>query len=150
MASRPRIAMETIWMTIRRIALIIRPQSQREISAPLWSTTTSTAQCWKRIKSLLASTAPYRTSCQTRMAHGPSGCLLSRRKEKKATGFRRCQENRGRPLYACIAPDRNGSIRAGSDPPPMKWSAVMFKKTEVQNGNEATQAGRDCREAAAG
>lgn len=24
------------------------------------------------------------------------------------------------------------------DPPPMKWSAVMFRKTEDQNGYEAT------------
>ncbi|MCW3784515.1 hypothetical protein OM960_23640 [Defluviimonas sp. CAU 1641] len=36
------------------------------------------------------------------------------------------------------------------DPPPMKWSAVMFRKTEDQNGYEAAQAGRDCHEAAAG
>ncbi|WP_192966870.1 hypothetical protein [Phycobacter azelaicus] len=36
------------------------------------------------------------------------------------------------------------------DPPPLKWSAVMFRKTEDQNGYEETQAGRDCHEAAAG
>ena len=33
--------------------------------------------------------------------------------------------------------------------PPMKWSAVMFRKTEDQNGYEATQAGRNCHEATA-
>jgi hypothetical protein len=32
----------------------------------------------------------------------------------------------------------------------MKWSAVMFRKTEDQNGYEAAQAGRDCHKAAAG
>ena len=37
-----------------------------------------------------------------------------------------------------------------TDPPPMKWSAVMFRKTEDQNGYEAAQAGRDCHKAAAG
>lgn len=36
------------------------------------------------------------------------------------------------------------------DPPPMKWSAVMFRKTEDQNGYETTQARGNCREAAAG
>jgi hypothetical protein len=37
-----------------------------------------------------------------------------------------------------------------TDPPPMKWSAVMFRETEDQNGYEAAQAGRDCHKAAAG
>lgn len=31
-----------------------------------------------------------------------------------------------------------------ADPPPLKWSGVMFGKTEAQNGYEAAQAGRDC------
>ena len=40
--------------------------------------------------------------------------------------------------------------RTANDPPPLKWSAVMFSKTEDQNGYEETQAGRDCYDAAAG
>lgn len=35
-------------------------------------------------------------------------------------------------------------------PPPVKWSAVMFRKTEDQNGSEAAQTRRNCHEAAAG
>ena len=41
-------------------------------------------------------------------------------------------------------------FRYGTAPPPMKCSAVMFRKTEDQNGYEASQAGRDCHKAAAG
>ena len=40
-------------------------------------------------------------------------------------------------------------VPSGSGLPPMKWSAVMFRKTEDQNGYEATQAGRNCHEATA-
>ena len=36
------------------------------------------------------------------------------------------------------------------DPPPLNWSAVMVKKTEEPHGEQATEAGRDCLEVAAG
>ena len=36
------------------------------------------------------------------------------------------------------------------DPPPMKWSAVMLRKRRIKNGKQATEAGRDCLEVAAG
>ena len=50
-----------------------------------------------------------------------------------------------------IAKPRYRRVRTHkADPPPLKWSAVMFRKTEDQNGYEETQAGRDCHEAAAG
>ena len=38
----------------------------------------------------------------------------------------------------------------GTDPPPLKWSAVMVKKMEEPHGEQATEAGRDCLEVAAG
>ncbi|EFO33782.1 toxin-antitoxin system, toxin component, Bro family [Roseibium sp. TrichSKD4] len=36
------------------------------------------------------------------------------------------------------------------DPPPLKWSIVMFRKTEDQHGYETSQARRNCLEVAAG
>ena len=36
------------------------------------------------------------------------------------------------------------------DPPPVKWSAVMVRKRRIKDGEQATEAGRDCVEAAAG
>lgn len=36
------------------------------------------------------------------------------------------------------------------DPPPLKWSAPIVRKRRIRNGNQATQTGRDCHEAAAG
>ena len=36
------------------------------------------------------------------------------------------------------------------DPPPVKWSAVMIRKRRIENGQQATEAGRDCLEVAAG
>ena len=38
----------------------------------------------------------------------------------------------------------------GLDPPPVKWSAVMIRKRRIENGQQATEAGRDCLEVAAG
>ena len=35
-------------------------------------------------------------------------------------------------------------------PPPLKWSAVMFRKRRIENGKQTTEAGRDCLEVAAG
>ncbi len=35
-------------------------------------------------------------------------------------------------------------------PPPQKWSSAMFRKTEETHGQQATEAGRDCHEVAAG
>ena len=35
-------------------------------------------------------------------------------------------------------------------PPPLKWSAVMFRKRRIENGKHATEAGRDWLEVAAG
>lgn len=40
------------------------------------------------------------------------------------------------------------SICDDPDPPPLKRSAVMFRKTDDQSGYEETQAGRDCHDAA--
>lgn len=37
-----------------------------------------------------------------------------------------------------------------NDPPPVKWSAVMIRKRRIENGQQATEAGRDCLEVAAG
>ena len=54
------------------------------------------------------------------------------------------------PAYRRDANTRLRKPIAKGDPPPLKWSAVMFRKTEDQNGYEETQAGRDCHEAAAG
>nr|WP_279391718.1 KilA-N domain-containing protein [Shimia aestuarii] len=36
------------------------------------------------------------------------------------------------------------------DPPPLKWSSAMFRKTEETHGQQATEAGRDCHEVKAG
>ena len=38
----------------------------------------------------------------------------------------------------------------GIDPPPLKWSSAMFRKTEETHGQQATKAGRDCHEVMAG
>lgn len=38
----------------------------------------------------------------------------------------------------------------GVGPPPLKWSAVMFRKRRIENGKQTTEAGRDCLEVAAG
>ncbi|WP_243613999.1 hypothetical protein [Shimia aestuarii] len=37
-----------------------------------------------------------------------------------------------------------------ADPPPLKWSSAMFRKTEETHGQQATEAGRDCHEVKAG
>lgn len=36
------------------------------------------------------------------------------------------------------------------DPPPLKWSAVMIRKTEESHGEQATEAEKECLEVAAG
>ncbi len=36
------------------------------------------------------------------------------------------------------------------DPPPLKWSARIVRKRRIKDGNQATQAGRDCHEVTAG
>ena len=37
-----------------------------------------------------------------------------------------------------------------ADPPPLEWSAVMIRKRRIENGKQASEAGRDCVEVAAG
>ena len=37
-----------------------------------------------------------------------------------------------------------------TDPPPVNWSTVYFNERRIKDGDEATQTGRDCLEAAAG
>lgn len=37
-----------------------------------------------------------------------------------------------------------------ADPPPLKWSAVMFRKRRIENGKQATEGGRDCLEVTSG
>ncbi|RWR04387.1 hypothetical protein D2T33_21120 [Sinirhodobacter populi] len=55
-----------------------------------------------------------------------------------------------------LYPDLNGTwegeiaLEDGRDPPPLKWSAVMFRKRRIENGKQAAEAGRDCLEVAAG
>lgn len=46
----------------------------------------------------------------------------------------------------------HGMAQAVTDlgPPPLKWSAVMFRKRRIENGKQTTEAGRDCLEVAAG
>jgi hypothetical protein len=41
-------------------------------------------------------------------------------------------------------------LQKAVDPPPLKWSAPIVRKRRIRNGNQATQTGRDCHEAAAG
>jgi len=45
---------------------------------------------------------------------------------------------------------RRISSKEEVDPPPVKWSAVMIRKRRIENGQQATEAGRDCLEVAAG
>ena len=35
-------------------------------------------------------------------------------------------------------------------PPPLNWSSAMFRKTEERDGQQATEARRDCQEVTAG
>ncbi|NRQ11630.1 hypothetical protein [Aliiroseovarius sp. xm-v-208] len=46
--------------------------------------------------------------------------------------------------------DRLRKERREFDPPPLKWSSAMFRKTEETHGQQATEAGRDCHEVKAG
>lgn len=34
------------------------------------------------------------------------------------------------------------------DPPPLNWSTVYFSKRRIEDGNQTTQTGRNCLEAA--
>jgi carbon-monoxide dehydrogenase large subunit len=58
-------------------------------------------------------------------------------------------------IEAELGLERDGSIRALKaevDPPPLKWSTLsyVFAHKEDRNAEEELQAGRDCRQAAAG
>ncbi|RWR04247.1 hypothetical protein [Paenirhodobacter populi] len=44
----------------------------------------------------------------------------------------------------------DAALARATDPPPLKWSAVMFRKRRIENGKQAAEAGRDCLEVAAG
>lgn len=46
--------------------------------------------------------------------------------------------------------DLDSCVDLSPDPPPVKWSAVMIRKRRIENGQQATEAGRDCLEVAAG
>ena len=37
-----------------------------------------------------------------------------------------------------------------SEPPQLNWSTAMFRKRRTENGEQATEAGRDCLEVTAG
>ena len=37
----------------------------------------------------------------------------------------------------------------GSEPPHLNWSTAMFMKWRTENGQQATEAGRDCLEVSA-
>jgi len=37
-----------------------------------------------------------------------------------------------------------------ADPPPLNWSALIVRKRRIKNGNQTTQARRDCHEVTAG
>ena len=65
--------------------------------------------------------------------------------------YQKIQERLHAPTYAPARKDvsRDFPLR-GADPPPLKWSAVMVKKMEEPHGEQATEAGRDCLEVAAG
>jgi hypothetical protein len=62
----------------------------------------------------------------------------------------------GTRFSACITPNNvcqpsRASILTGLfDPPPLNWSTVYAMERRIEDGNETTQTGRDCREAAAG
>ena len=38
---------------------------------------------------------------------------------------------------------------ASSEPPHLNWSTTMFRKRRTENGEQATEAGRDCLEVTA-
>ena len=44
----------------------------------------------------------------------------------------------------------NAKLIEFHDPPPLKWSSAMFRKTEETHGKQATKARRDCHEVTAG
>jgi hypothetical protein len=46
-------------------------------------------------------------------------------------------------MLSCLALNK-------SDPPPLKWSSAMFRKTEETYGQQATEARGNCYEATAG
>src|SRR5690606_24068088 len=50
----------------------------------------------------------------------------------------------------CTMPETSQPSWRSIDPPPVKWSAVMIRKRRIENGQQATEAGRDCLEVAAG
>ncbi|MDD9728262.1 hypothetical protein PVV74_22705, partial [Roseovarius sp. SK2] len=52
-------------------------------------------------------------------------------------------QTQARPIFAgtSVAP-----ILEEADPPPMKWSSAMFRKTEEPHGNQATEARRNYHE----
>ena len=51
-------------------------------------------------------------------------------------------------IIAFSVPDHHVLTAGGL--PPLKWSFAMFRKTAETHGQQATQAGRDCHEVAAG
>jgi hypothetical protein len=41
-------------------------------------------------------------------------------------------------------------VQDENDPPPLNWSAPIVRKRRIKDGNQTTQAGRDCHEITAG
>jgi len=66
----------------------------------------------------------------------------------KSVETRQAIEQKSAKTSALI--DVEASTTRAADPPPVKWSAVMIRKRRIENGQQATEAGRDCLEVAAG
>ena len=43
----------------------------------------------------------------------------------------------------------NSRALANADPPPLKWSAPIVRKRRIKDGNQTSQAGRDCHQVTA-
>lgn len=58
--------------------------------------------------------------------------------------------DRGSQYLSIRYTERLAEAGIDTGPPPLKWSAVMFRKRRIENGKQTTEAGRDCLEVAAG
>jgi len=61
------------------------------------------------------------------------------RRQTTSSSWNMIVKELGNPVQEEIVADDREQTNV-LDPPPLKWSAVMFRKTEDQNGNETTQA----------
>jgi hypothetical protein len=53
-------------------------------------------------------------------------------------------------FFERLEPCLVGIEACGTEPPPLKWSALIVRKRRTINGHQETQARRDCREVTAG